>query len=139
MISPLSGVRVLDLSQMLAGPFGSMILGDLGAEVIKIEKPDGGDIGTGDAAPFFPRGERLFHQHQSQQKIHDLRPEDQEGLDIFYRLVKLRDVVYDNFRPGILEKLRIDYETLEKNQPPHHFLFGFRLRSDRSIQGPARI
>jgi CoA:oxalate CoA-transferase len=104
MTQPLTGVRILDLSQMLAGPYGTMILGDLGAEIIKIEKPGEGEIGRG-MPPHYFHGESVL----------DLKAK--EGLDIFYRLVKISDVVYDNFRPGVLEKLRIDYETLKKINP----------------------
>jgi len=117
MTPPLSGVRVLDLSQMLAGPFGSMILADLGAEVIKIEKPGEGDIGRG-MPPHYFHGESVYFLSVNRNKKSltlDLKAKD--GLDIFYRLVKVSDVVFDNFRPGIVEKLRIDHESLKKINP----------------------
>jgi crotonobetainyl-CoA:carnitine CoA-transferase CaiB-like acyl-CoA transferase len=117
MISPLSGVRVLDLSQMLAGPFGSMILGDLGAEIIKIEKPDGGDIGRGMPPHFFQGESVYFLSVNRNKKSMTLDLKDPQGLEIFYRLMKISDVVFDNFRPGILEKLRIDYGSLKKINP----------------------
>jgi crotonobetainyl-CoA:carnitine CoA-transferase CaiB-like acyl-CoA transferase len=117
MTQPLAGVRILDLSQMLAGPYGTMILGDLGAEIIKIEKPGEGEIGRG-MPPHFFHGESVYFLSVNRNKRSltlDLKAK--EGLDIFYRLVKVSDVVYDNFRPGVLEKLRIDYETLKKINP----------------------
>jgi CoA:oxalate CoA-transferase len=117
MTQPLAGVRILDLSQMLAGPYGTMILGDLGAEIIKIEKPGEGEIGRG-MPPHYFHGESVYFLSVNRNKRSltlDLKAE--EGLDIFYRLVKVSDVVYDNFRPGVLEKLRIDYETLKKINP----------------------
>ncbi len=114
---PLSGVRVLDLSQMLAGPFGSMILGDLGAEVLKIEKPDGGDIGRGMPPHFFHDESVYFLSVNRNKKSMTLDLKDPQGLGIFYGLVKVSDVVFDNFRPGILEKLRIDYDSLKKINP----------------------
>ena len=117
MTQPLTGVRILDLSQMLAGPYGTMILGDLGAEVIKIEKPGEGEIGRG-MPPHFFHGESVYFLSVNRNKRSltlDLKAK--EGLDIFYRLVKVSDVVYDNFRPGVLEKLRIDYETVKKINP----------------------
>ena len=117
MTQPLTGVRILDLSQMLAGPYGTMILGDLGAEIIKIEKPGEGEIGRG-MPPHYFHGESVYFLSVNRNKRSltlDLKAK--EGLDIFYRLVKVSDVVYDNFRPGVLEKLRIDYETLKKINP----------------------
>jgi len=105
------------LSQMLAGPFGSMILADLGAEVIKIEKPGEGDIGRG-MPPHYFHGESVYFLSVNRNKKSltlDLKAKD--GLDIFYRLVKVSDVVFDNFRPGIVEKLRIDHESLKKINP----------------------
>jgi crotonobetainyl-CoA:carnitine CoA-transferase CaiB-like acyl-CoA transferase len=117
MSSPLSGVRVLDLSQMLAGPFGSMILADLGAEVIKIERPGEGDIGRGMPPHYFHGESVYFLSVNRNKKSLTLDLKSQEGLDIFYRLVKVSDVVFDNFRPGVVEKLRIDYESLQKITP----------------------
>jgi crotonobetainyl-CoA:carnitine CoA-transferase CaiB-like acyl-CoA transferase len=117
MTAPLSGVRVLDLSQMLAGPFGSMILADLGAEIIKIEKPGEGDIGRGMPPHFFHGESVYFLSVNRNKKSLTLDLKAKEGLEIFYRLVKASDVVFDNFRPGVMEKLRIDYETLKKINP----------------------
>jgi len=111
---PLSGVRVLDLSQMLAGPFGSMILADLGAEVIKIEKPGEGDIGRGMPPHYFHGESVYFLSVNRNKKSLTLDLKSKEGLEIFYRLVKVSDVVFDNFRPGIVEKLRIGHEFLKK-------------------------
>jgi CoA:oxalate CoA-transferase len=117
MNQPLSGVRILDLSQLLAGPYGSMILADLGAEVIKIEKPGEGEIGRGMPPHFFHGESVYFISINRNKKSMNLDLKSPEGLDIFYRLAKVSDVVYDNFRPGTLEKLRIDYEALKKINP----------------------
>ncbi len=117
MNQPLSGVRILDLSQLLAGPYGSMILADLGAEVIKIEKPGEGEIGRGMPPHFFHGESVYFISINRNKKSMTLDLKAPEGLEVFYRLVGVSDVVYDNFRPGTLEKLRIDYETLRKINP----------------------
>ncbi|MCX5907717.1 MAG: CoA transferase [Deltaproteobacteria bacterium] len=117
MTKPLAGIRILDLSQLLAGPFGTMILADLGAEVIKIERCEGGEIGRG-MPPHFYHGESVyFVSINRNKKSMALNLKAKEGLEIFYRLVGMSDVVFDNFRPGIMEKLRIDYETLKKINP----------------------
>src|SRR6266404_5554060 len=114
---PLTGVRVLDLSQFLAGPYGSMILGDLGAEVLKIEIPGKGD-GSREMPPHFVHGQSgYFLSMNRSKKSMTLDLKSPAGLEIFYELVRRSDVVYDNFRPGILERLRIDYETLQQINP----------------------
>jgi len=117
MSAPLAGIRILDLSQLLAGPYGTMILADLGAEVIKIEKPGEGDIGRGMPPHFFHGESVYFISINRSKKSMTLDLKAKEGLNIFYRLVGLSDVVYDNFRPGVLEKLGIDYEKLKKINP----------------------
>lgn len=117
MSMPLSGIRILDLSQLLAGPYGTMIMADLGAEVIKIEKPGGGDLGRGMPPHFFHGESVYFISINRNKKSMTLDLKAKEGLDIFYRMVGESDVVYDNFRPGVLEKLRIDYETLQRVNP----------------------
>jgi crotonobetainyl-CoA:carnitine CoA-transferase CaiB-like acyl-CoA transferase len=94
-----------------------MILADLGAEVIKIERRGVGDLGRG-VPPHFFHGESLYFMSMNRnKKSMTLDLKTKEGLDIFYRLVGISDVVYDNFRPGIMEKLAIDYETLRKMNP----------------------
>lgn len=117
MSTPLSGIRILDLSQLLAGPYGTMIMADLGAEVIKIEKPGEGDIGRGMPPHFFQGESVYFISINRNKKSMTLDLKAKEGLDIFYRLVGESDVVFDNFRPGVLERLRIDYETLKGINP----------------------
>ncbi|MBX6378552.1 MAG: CoA transferase, partial [Clostridia bacterium] len=108
----LQGVRVLDLSQMASGPFAGMLLGDLGADVIKVEPPQG-DSCRIDLGPPFQGGEGTYFLAVNRNKrgvVLDLqRP---EGLQAFYRLVETADVLIHNFRPGVAEKLQIDYPRL---------------------------
>lgn len=113
----LKGVRVIDMSRMLSGPYGSMILADLGAEVIKIEEPVGGD-GTRKLGQYYIEGESAyFVSINRNKKSITLNLKTEEGKKIFYELVKQADVVFDNFRPGILEKLQCDFETLKQYNP----------------------
>ncbi len=112
------GVRVLDLSRMLAGPYGSMLLADLGAEVIKIEEPDGGDPMRGMGPPFLPDGESAYFLAINRNKKSvalDLTKE--AGRDVFYDLVRQSDVVLENFRPGIMERLGCAYSKLWSLNP----------------------
>jgi crotonobetainyl-CoA:carnitine CoA-transferase CaiB-like acyl-CoA transferase len=99
---------------MLAGPYGSMLLADLGAEVIKIEDPQGGDS-TRRLGPPFVEGESGYFLGINRNKRSlglDLRKA--EGRQILYDLVEVSDVVFNNFRPGTMEKLGCDYETLKE-------------------------
>jgi crotonobetainyl-CoA:carnitine CoA-transferase CaiB-like acyl-CoA transferase len=117
MLPVLSGVRILDLSHMLAGPYGTQLLSDLGAEVIKIERPDGGD-GTRGMGQYEMGGAKAFFLSVNRgKKSLTLDLKEKKGKEIFYELVKKSDVVYDNFRVGVLEKLGCDYETLKKVNP----------------------
>jgi crotonobetainyl-CoA:carnitine CoA-transferase CaiB-like acyl-CoA transferase len=109
---PLQGIRILDLTQMLAGPFGAMFLGDLGAEVLKVE-PIQGDFSRG-LPPYFPSGDSAyFWSINRNKKSMAIDLKSPEGLKIFYEMVAHADVVFDNFRPGVLERLKIDYENLK--------------------------
>ena len=113
----LSGVRIIDLTQMLAGPYGSMLLADLGAEVIKIEDPHGGDP-TRQIGPPFIEGESGYFIGVNRNKRSvalDLRKE--QGRRVLYDLVKVSDVVFNNFRPGAMERLGCDYDTLKAINP----------------------
>jgi CoA:oxalate CoA-transferase len=108
-----AGVRVLDLSRMLAGPYGSMLMADLGAEVIKIEEPDGGDPMRRMGPPFLPDGESAYFlsiNRNKQSVALDLT--QPTGREVFMDLARVADVVWDNFRPGILERLGCEHARL---------------------------
>lgn len=112
----LEGVRVLDLSRVLAGPFCTMMLADLGAEIIKIEIPGKGD----DSRSFGPfvNGESGYYMNINRNKEGvTLNLKNPEGKKLFLELVKKADVVVENYRPGIMEKLGIGYEVLKEVNP----------------------
>lgn len=113
MEAPLTGVRVLDLTQFLAGPYGSMLLGDLGAEIIKIEPPGGDPMRQ--MPPYFLAGESAYFLSINRNKRSvTLNLKTPAGRQVFYDLVRLSDVVLDNFRPGVMEGLGLGYETLRQ-------------------------
>ena len=117
MPGPIAGVRVLELAQIMAGPACGLMLADLGAEVIKIEKTTGGD----DTRKFLPpdiNGESAaFMMMNRNKKGLALNLKDQDGINIFKKMVEQSDVVIENFRKGTLEKLGIGYEDLKKINP----------------------
>jgi CoA:oxalate CoA-transferase len=112
----LNDVRIVDLSHAVAGPSGSQLLGDLGAEVVKIEPPETGDFSRG-ATPRLG-SESFFYLAVNRNKksvVLDLYSES--GRHAFHDLVRESDVVFDNFRPGVLERLQADYQTLKDINP----------------------
>ncbi|MFC1532165.1 CaiB/BaiF CoA transferase family protein [Thermodesulfobacteriota bacterium] len=117
MSGPLAGIRVLAMEQVLAGPYGSMILGDLGAEVIKIEPPTGEGIRVSNPPPSH-KGEPAYFLAFNRNKksiVLDLRTGT--GLEAFYDLVKISDVVWDNNRQGVMKRLKADYDTIKSINP----------------------
>lgn len=115
----LEGVRVLDFTQMMAGPWGTQYLGDMGADIIKVERRVTGDwerglpaVGKllGGDSPFFLTMNR-------NKKSLTLNLKDKRAVEIIHKLVKTCDVVTQNFRPGVLEKLGLGYEDLKKINP----------------------
>jgi crotonobetainyl-CoA:carnitine CoA-transferase CaiB-like acyl-CoA transferase len=112
----LSGVRVIDLSMFLAGPYCTQQLADLGAEIIKIEPKDGDS--TRALPPHFHQGESLYFLGTNRSKkgmVLDLA--QAEGRAIVHRLAATADVVIDNFRPGVTTKLEVDFATLSRINP----------------------
>jgi formyl-CoA transferase len=112
----LNDLVVLDLTRVLAGPFSSMMLADLGAEVIKIEIPGKGD----DSRQFgpFKNGESSYYMNLNRNKKGTtLNLKSEEGKKIFLDLVKKADIVIENYRPGTMEKLGVGYETLKEVNP----------------------
>lgn len=112
----LQGVRVLDLTRVLAGPYAAMLLADLGAEVIKIETPHGGDDSRG-YGPFVNGESAYFISLNRNKKSLTLNLKSEKGKEIFLDLVKNADVVLENYRPGTMEKLGLGYEVLEQHNP----------------------
>ncbi len=106
--SPLSNLKVIDLSRILAGPLCAMLLGDLGADVIKIERPDRGDD-TRAWGPPFAGGESAYYLHVNRNKRSlTLNLANEPGREILAQLIKSADVVIDNFKKGTLEKWGFD-------------------------------
>ena len=116
MPGPLEGLRVLDVSTVLAGPLCCQILGDYGADVIKIEHPAKGDSMRGHGPS--KDGVPLWWKMVSRNKRHiGLYLGDPEGADVFRRLAATVDVIVENFRPGTLERWGVGYETLKEANP----------------------
>lgn len=111
MITPFAGIRVLDLSRLLAGPFCSQMLGDLGAEVIKVESPEGDDSRR--LGPPFVDGDGIFfHSANAGKRSIALDIRRAGGLDVIRRLAKTADVMIENFRPGVADRLGIGYPMM---------------------------
>ncbi len=107
----LEGIRVLELGNFISGPYGAVLLSDMGAEVIKIENPNGGDPFRGwDLGGDQPN----FWAYNRGKKSVTLNLQTSEGKEIFYGLAKKADVILENYRPGVTKKLGIDYETLRR-------------------------
>jgi len=109
---PLEGMRVLEAAQFLSGPYCGMLLADMGAEVIKVERPGSGDIYRG-YGPYFTQGESSsFIALNRNKKSLTLDLKNKKGQEIFKRLAKDADVVIENFRPDVMQRLGLDYASL---------------------------
>jgi formyl-CoA transferase len=114
----LEGVRVLDLSRVLAGPYCTMMLGDLGADVLKVEAPGLGDDTRQWGPPFAPGGESAYFLCVNRNKRSmTLNLKSDQGLNILKELIRQSDILVENFRVDTLEKWGLDYETLQKLKP----------------------
>lgn len=118
MDDPLSGIRVLECGQFIAGPFAGMLLADLGAEVVKIERPGSGDpfrhFGTGGKANAYSHNFCAFNRNKQSLTLDIARA---EGQALFRRLAARADVVLDNFRPGVMQRLGLGPEALRAVNP----------------------
>jgi len=116
MPGPLDGVVVLDLTWILAGPFCTMMLADMGAEVIKIERPGIGDGARG-TGPFVDGDSAYFMSINRNKKAVAIDLQHPKGKDLFLRLVERADVLVENFTPGTMERLGLGYEVLRERNP----------------------
>src|ERR1051325_8269833 len=112
----LEDVRVLDLSRMLPGPYASMMLGDLGAEIIKVEEPQAGDP-TRHSPPLIGKQSAAFQQVNRNKKSIALDLKQTEARDLFLRLAETSDVILEQFRPGVVDRLGIGYEVVKRLTP----------------------
>jgi CoA:oxalate CoA-transferase len=116
-LQPLAGIRVLDLTRVLAGPYCTMLLADLGAEVVKVERPDGGDDAR-HFGPFLPGGESAYFASINRgKKSVTLDLKDGSDRAMFLCLVDRADVLVENYRPGTMEHLGLASATLRARNP----------------------
>ena len=116
---PLHGMRVIEVGQALAGPLAGVIMADMGADVIKVEKPDGGDDARAWGPPFGPDGETSLYFHSQNRNKRSItldlkKPEDVEAL---HKLVETADVLIQNLRPGVVDEIGIGPEAMLKRHP----------------------
>ena len=120
-VKPLDGIKILDLTWVYAGPFASMMLCDMGAEVVKVEGPPFGDWVR--LAPPLKNGQSgYFYMLNRRKKSIGLDLKGEKGKEIFLDLVKEFDVVLENFKAGTMEKLGLGYDDLKKVNP--RIIFG---------------
>ncbi len=137
MAGPLEGVRVLDLTTMVSGPVATMMLGDQGADVIKIESPRGdlmrhyGAMHRGMSASF------LSCNRSKRSLCVDIKTA--EGLEIVEKLVATADVLVQNFRPGAIERMGLGEDAARKLRPDIVFVLDQRLRRYRPLRPPAGL
>ena len=115
-MQPLSGIRVLDLSRVLAGPYCTMVLSDLGADVIKVESPEGDE--TRGWGPPFAEGESAYYLCVNRNKrsiVVDFKTD--EGRRIIHELIRRSDLLVENFRPGTLARFSLDFESASALNP----------------------
>jgi CoA:oxalate CoA-transferase len=116
MAGPLDGIRILDFTRYQQGPYATVMLSDLGADVLKVEERTNGDLGR--SLGLQPDGWCAYFEAQNRNKRSitiDSRTE--KGREIIYKLVEEADVVTDNFRPGVMKKLGLDWDSLSKIKP----------------------
>uniref|UniRef100_A0A336MR01 CSON015573 protein n=1 Tax=Culicoides sonorensis TaxID=179676 RepID=A0A336MR01_CULSO len=114
---PLKGIRVLDLTRIIAGPFCTMILGDLGADIIKVEKPKVGDESRKWGPPFLPNSTDSVYFLASNRNKKSICVDLKSGVSVMHDLVRKSDILVENYVPGKLKKFALDYESLKKINP----------------------
>ena len=115
--SPLEGIKVLDCSQILAGPYCSMLLADMGADVVKIEKPGGGDDTRRMGPPFMEGESAAFLAMNRNKRSVVLNFKNSDGVAAMSRMLADADVIIENYRAGVMGRLGLDYDTVQELNP----------------------
>src|SRR5262245_26131413 len=146
---PLEGIRVIDLTRVVSGPYCTMLLGDLGAEVIKVERPGEGDDTRAFAPPFQGDQAAYFLSINRNKKSVTLDLKNNLGKELLWALIERSDVLVENFRPGAVERLGFGYETVRARRPSIVYcsISGFgdrgsqkdRVAYDLIVQGEAGL
>ena len=136
MSGPLEGIRVVDLTRILAGPYCTMMLGDMGAEIIKVENPDGGDDTRSWGPPFLNGVSTYFISINRNKKSLTLNLKDERGKELLRDLIRKSDIMVENFRPGTLDKLGFSWEEIHRINPAMIFasLSGFGQTGPRKSE-----
>jgi formyl-CoA transferase len=114
---PLDGIRVVDLTRVVSGPYCTMMLGDLGAEVLKIEQPGKGDDSRAYGPPYQGDQAAYFLSVNRNKKSLTLDLKSKRGKEVLWRLIEASDVLVENFRPGVMDRLGFGYETVKARRP----------------------
>ena len=116
-MASLSGIKVLDFTHALAGPYCTLLLSDHGANIYKIESPDGGDAGRGWGPPFVGDQASYFLGLNRGKRSLAVDLKSAQGTDLCLRMMEKADVVIENFRPGTMARLNLGYEAARKRNP----------------------
>ena len=111
-MTPLDGIRIIDLSRVVSGPFCTMTLADMGADVIKIEEPGIGDESRAFGPPFLGGESPYFLSINRNKRSCTVNLKSEDGKGILWKMLGTADVVIENFRPGAIQRLGFDYETV---------------------------
>ncbi len=134
---PLEGVRVVDFTRLLPGPWCTQVLGDLGADVIKIEEPEVGDYGRFNPPHYKETGVYFAAVNRNKRSIAlDMKKPDDRKVAV--DLIREAGILVESFRPGVTARLGIDYGTIKKSNPSDRLLFGQRLWLRRRARPLAR-
>src|SRR6266436_5698528 len=122
MPKPLDGVKVLDMTRVLAGPYCTMMLGDMGADVVKIERPESGDDTRGYGPPFVNGESAYFMSINRSKRSLTLNLKHPEALKTLQRLIETADVLVENFRPGTMESFGFGYTGPKSDLPGYDLI-----------------
>ena len=135
---PLEGIRILDLTQVMLGPCATQLLGDFGADVIKIERPGQGDLSRWSVPDPAGLDNPVFVSLNRNKRSIALNLKSEKAREIVRELAKDADVIVNNFRPGVMERMGLDYDDARGHQSAHHLRVRHRIRPKRPLRSQRR-